>query len=330
MDNRTGSTKTRLISLLKESGGYLSGQKLAGELNVSRTAIWKNIKELEKEGFTFEAVKKKGYRLKDEADDMPPSFVQSALTTEEIGHPLFHFKEVTSTQEKIHTLAKEGKPHGTVVLADEQTAGKGRRKRAWDSPKGSGVWMSLLLRPSFSPQRAPQVTIVAASALVKALRNFGISATIKWPNDVMIGDRKVSGILTEMRAEQDFVEYIVLGLGVNINQREEDLPENLREKATSIQRETGKKTSIGEVAVAVLHEFEQEYERFIEEGFTCFENDFSTIGYKVGEWVQVSTWKEPWLARIDKIEADGALSVTDESGKRERLYSAEILWNKHY
>lgn len=330
MGERTGSTKRKLIHLFKETDEYLSGQWLAEKLSVSRTAVWKNIKELEKEGFSFDVVKKKGYKLTGASPGISPASVQSALHTVHIGQTLYHFTEVGSTQEKVHMMAKEGYPHGTVVLADEQTAGKGRMKREWNSLKGKGVWMSVLLRPSFPPQLAPQLTLVTATSIVKVLRKTGINATIKWPNDIMIGDRKVCGILTEMRAEQDSVDYLVMGIGLNVNQSREELPEELKQKATSLRIETGESRDLSELVTEILNRFEMDVDRFHEEGFLPFQQEWEEIGYKAGEWVSVSTWGTPWQARIIRMESDGALIVTDESGTEQRLYSAEILWNDNY
>ncbi|SDI98632.1 biotin--[acetyl-CoA-carboxylase] ligase [Salimicrobium halophilum] len=325
-----GSTKSKLIQLFKEQEDYLSGQRLAERLNVSRTAVWKNIKELEKEGFVFESLKWKGYKLLESPVSISPSEVQQSLDTIELGKKLFYFKEVTSTQERVHALAKEGYPHGTVVLAGEQTAGKGRRKREWSSLKGKGMWMSLLLRPPFPPAKAPQLTLVAATTVVQVLREFGVTAKIKWPNDIMIGDRKVCGILTEMQAEQDWIDYLVLGIGLNVNQNETEMPGELKKKATSLYIETGVESAIEDIVSCLLNRFEVELGRFYDKGFLPFQQEWQSSGYKTGEWVDVSTWKKPWRAKVTRIEEDGALTVLDEQGQEQRLYSAEILWNDHY
>ncbi|SIS37197.1 biotin--[acetyl-CoA-carboxylase] ligase [Salimicrobium flavidum] len=330
MGERTGSTKRKLIDLFKETEDYLSGQWLADTLSVSRTAVWKNIKELEKEGFLFEVVKKKGYKLVGTSPGISPASIQSTLNTKEIGRTFYHFTEVKSTQEKIHTMAKEGYPNGTVALADEQTAGKGRMKRDWNSLKGKGIWMSLLLRPSIPPQKAPQLTLVAATSIVNVLQASGIEATVKWPNDLMIGDRKVCGILTEMRAEQDSIDYLALGIGLNVNQSLEDMPVELERKATSLYMETGEERVISEIVTELLNRLEYELNRYFELGFSPFQEEWGKIGYKVGQWVSVSTWGEPWRAKIDRMEADGALMVLDSSGREHQLYSAEILWNENY
>ncbi|WP_347860492.1 biotin--[acetyl-CoA-carboxylase] ligase [Salimicrobium sp. PL1-032A] len=325
-----GSTKSKLIQLFKERKDYVSGQKLAEELEISRTAVWKNIKELEKDGFVFESLKRKGYRLLESPVSISPSDIQQSLRTTELGKPLFYFQEVTSTQEKIHMLAKEGYPNGTVVLAGEQTAGKGRRKREWSSLKGKGMWMSVLLRPPFSPGKAPQLTLVTATTIVRVLQEFGVTATIKWPNDIMIGDRKVCGILTEMKAELDCIDYLVLGIGLNVNQAEAEMPEELKKKATSLYNEKNEVFKIEEIVSHLLNRFEQELDRFYKEGFLPFQKEWQASGYKTGEWIDVSTWNKPWRAKVIRIEEDGALTVLDEYGEEQRLYSAEILWNDHY
>ncbi|WP_173916320.1 biotin--[acetyl-CoA-carboxylase] ligase [Halobacillus sp. Marseille-Q1614] len=323
------STRNRLIHLLNENEGYQSGQDLSEKLSISRTAVWKHMKELEKDGYQIEAVQRKGYRIVSSPDKISENTLQWGLKTEWMAKQMHHFEEVTSTQDVAHQLAKQGKPHGTVVIADQQLKGKGRMERPWDSPKGKGIWMSVLLRPKLLPIQAPQLTLLAATVLAEVIeQQTGLKPQIKWPNDILLEHKKMAGILTEMQAEQDQIQYVVLGMGLNVNQKLEDIPEALRHKATSLLVETDEEWGIQEMIQAILTQFEKTYDRFIEEGFQHIKQTWENYGYKIGEEVEISTLRKSWKATLLGIEPDGALRAKDQDGKEEKLYSAEIHWGE--
>ncbi|WP_371933344.1 biotin--[acetyl-CoA-carboxylase] ligase [Halobacillus litoralis] len=229
----------------------------------------------------------------------------------------------------MHQLAKQGKPHGTVVIADEQVKGKGRMSRNWDSPKGKGIWMSVLLRPNLPPVQAPQITLLAATVLARMVaERSSLVPQIKWPNDLLINHKKVSGILTEMQAEQDTIQYIVLGMGMNVNQEDREIPEDIKYKASSLKVESGQHWNIQQTVQHILRLFEDTYERFETHGFASIKKDWEHFGYKIGEEVTISTMRKTWQATLIGIEPDGALRARSKDGQEEKLYSAEIHWGE--
>ncbi len=209
--------KTEIIKLLKAAPDYVSGQELCETFGVSRTAVWKVIRQLQEDGYEIEAKRNRGYRLGDSGDVFTGAELRSLLNTRWVGHNLVFLEQVDSTNEEAKRQAEKGAPDGTLVAAAEQSAGKGRRGRTWISEKGTGVWMSLLLRPDFPPECASMLTLVAAMAVEKGIsRVTGVDGQIKWPNDVVIEGKKVCGILTEMSTEMECIHYVVVGIGINV------------------------------------------------------------------------------------------------------------------
>lgn len=323
------STRKQLIELLNNQQGHISGQELSEQMGISRTAVWKHMNELKKDGYEIEAVQRKGYRILSFPDKISANTIRWGLETAWIGHEIHHFDQVDSTQQVAHQMAKQGKPHGTVVIADEQVKGKGRMARTWNSPKGKGIWMSLLLRPNLPPVQAPQITLLAATVLAKTIaQRSKLVPQIKWPNDLLVNHKKVSGILTEMQAEQDTIQYIVLGIGINVNQEEDEIPEEIRYKASSLKRESGYNWKIQEIIQEILRQFETAYEQYENFGFGMIKKDWEHYGYRIGEEVKISTMRKTWDATLVGIEPDGALRARDREGKEEKLYSAEIHWGE--
>src|SRR5690554_2579049 len=218
--DRMQSTRNKLIHLLANNDDqYISGQKLSEMLHISRSAIWKQMKNLEKAGYEIEGKPNQGYRILSFPDDLSEYTLQWGLDTEWIGKKIIHKQTTTSTQIVAHKLAQENCEHGTIVIADEQTKGKGRMNRPWHSSKKKGIWMSIILRPAILPYRAPQLTLLTATVLADVINeHIGIRPQIKWPNDILINNKKTAGILTEMQAEQDQIQYVVIGVGLNVNQ----------------------------------------------------------------------------------------------------------------
>ncbi|MYL48490.1 biotin--[acetyl-CoA-carboxylase] ligase [Halobacillus litoralis] len=323
------STRKELIELLNNVEGHISGQELSDQLGISRTAVWKHMNELKKDGYEIEAVQRKGYKILSSPDKISENTLRWGLDTKWIGHELNHYDQVESTQEIVHQLAKQGKPHGTVVIADEQVKGKGRMSRNWDSPKGKGIWMSILLRPNLPPVQAPQITLLAATVLARMIaERSALAPQIKWPNDLLINHKKISGILTEMQAEQDTIQYIVLGMGMNVNQEDREIPEDIKYKASSLKIESNQHWNIQQTVQHILRLFEDTYERFEAQGFASIKKDWEHFGYKIGEEVTISTMKKTWQATLVGIEPDGALRARRKDGEEEKLYSAEIHWGE--
>ena len=247
--------KTEVLRMLKETDGYLSGQEICEKLHVSRTAVWKTIKQLETEGYEIDAVRNKGYRLRKAGDILSRAELESTLRTEWAGRPVIYLDETDSTNNEAKKAAEDGACHGTLVVADYQSGGKGRRGRVWDAPHGVGAWMSLICRPDVHPSCASMLTLVAGMAVCDGIRTCcGLETRIKWPNDIVIGGKKVCGILTEMSTELDCINYVVAGIGVNVNNRE--FPEEIRDVATSLFIETGKTVSRSRIIAETMQAFE--------------------------------------------------------------------------
>ena len=230
---RRNLMKTELLKILRESDGYVSGQQLCERFHVSRTAVWKVIQQLKEEGYEVEAVKNRGYRIMTTPDVITAEEISSRLHTNWMAENCIYLESVDSTNNYAKRIAEDGTPSGTLVVADEQTGGKGRRGRSWSTPKGSNIAMTLLLRPRFRPEHASRMTLLAAMAVTCGIRRVtGLDAGIKWPNDVVVNGHKVCGILTEMNTEVDYINYVVIGIGINVNQKE--FPEEIREIAGSL------------------------------------------------------------------------------------------------
>lgn len=257
--------KTEILKLLKESDSYLSGQELCDSLGVSRTAVWKVINQLREEGYRIDAVPNRGYRLVLSADVITEAELKSQMEDGLAGSHLEYHEELDSTNNRAKRLGEEGAPDGTLVTADYQTAGKGRRGRGWVSERGTGIWMSLLLRPDIPPSSASMLTLVAAMAVVRGIKeSTGLDSSIKWPNDIVMNGKKICGILTEMSAELEHIHYVVIGIGINANIRE--FPEEIREKATSLYLESGETVVRSRVIAAVMKAMNRYYQVFVESG----------------------------------------------------------------
>lgn len=255
--------KTEILKILKSTAGYVSGQELCEHLGVSRTAVWKVIRQLQEDGYEIEAVRNRGYHLRESEDVFTREEISSALHTKRVGQNLVFLDVTDSTNNEARRRAEEGACDGTLVVALEQSAGKGRRGRTWFSISGTGIWMSLLLRPEIPPECASMLTLVAALAVEAAIRRVtGLEGQIKWPNDVILDKKKVCGILTEMSTEMEHIHYVVVGIGINVSITE--FPEELQDKATSLSFYTDKTINRAKLTAAVAEAWEEYYERFLQ------------------------------------------------------------------
>ena len=255
--------KTEILKLLKESGDYVSGQDICDRFGVSRTAVWKVIKQLQEEGYQIEAVRNKGYCLKKSADVITKAELDSCMDTRWMGKNLVYYEETDSTNTRAKVLADQGAPSGTLVIADYQNAGRGRRGRYWVSPRHTDIFMSVLLRPEISPSCASMLTLTAAMAVVDGIREVtGLKTEIKWPNDIVYEGKKLCGILTEMSSELECIHYVVIGIGINVNAGEFD--EEISDKAVSLRLALGSPVSRSRLAAAVVQSLEQYYQKFLE------------------------------------------------------------------
>ena len=247
--------KTELLAALRSAEGFVSGQELCDKFGVSRTAVWKSIQKLKAEGYQIEAVPNKGYCLTGVADILNKEELENLRNTEWTGNKVVYFEVTDSTNIQAKRLGEEGWPHGTLVVAGRQEAGRGRRGRTWESPGHTGVFMTVLLRPSFLPGQASMLTIVAAMAVTKAVRvKYGLDVQIKWPNDIVLNGRKICGILTEMNTEIDAINYVVIGIGINVSN--ERFGDDTAKVATSLRIEGGGEIRRAELIWAVWEAFE--------------------------------------------------------------------------
>jgi len=328
MDNMS-STRQKLIQLLQENDTkYISGQYLSDKLNISRTAIWKHMNELKKDGYVIEGKANRGYRIISYPNKVSENTVRWNLQTEWLGKHVVHYESVPSTQPVAHKLAQNGASHGTVVIANEQTEARGRMDRPWYANTDKGMWLSIVIRPTIPPYIAPQLTLLTATVLAEVLADeVGVQAQIKWPNDLLINGKKVAGILTEMQAEQDQIQYVIIGIGLNVNQTREDFVDEVAHRATSLFVETNKEWDLVPLIQRILETFEAKYTEYIADGFHQVKKTWEDYGFKLHETIEIKTGKERWKGVFLGVAEDGALlakRICDQVVKK--VYSAEIAW----
>lgn len=306
-------------------GEFVSGQKLSEVLGCSRTAVWKHIEDLRKEGYELEAVKKKGYRVIMKPEKITSNEIQLGLKTKTLGRTIHYEETVTSTQKIAHKLAYDGVPEGTIVVAEEQVAGRGRLDRSWYSPKYTGVWMSVILRPAIPLPKSPQLTLLAAVSIAQAIQEVTeLEPEIKWPNDILFQQKKAVGILTELQAEADRINSIIIGIGINVNQTEEDFPDELIDKATSLRIEAGQKINRAELIQVILEKLEKLYEHYLENGFYPIKLLWEAYAISIGKDIIASTLNGKIYGKATGITDDGVLIIEDEQGDKHHIHSADI------
>lgn len=317
--------KYRILELLKSEGSdFLSGEFICQQLQVSRTAIWKNIKALRRDGYQIEARPRAGYRLVSAPDSLLPTEWQPGLASQLIGRQARYFKATGSTNDVAKELARQGAAEGTVVVAEEQTTGRGRLGRVWQSPAQAGLYFSVILYPMVSPMEVTQVTLLAAVAVVRALaRELGVTARVKWPNDVYLNGCKICGILAEMAAEADRVKYLVVGIGVNVNQGQEDFAA-LGSTASSLKLQVGYRVNRAAILRAILEELDQLYALWQTEGFASLRSLWKDVALWLGYSVLVSGGQRNWQGTMEDIDESGALVLRMPDGTIKKFYSGEV------
>lgn len=318
--------KAELLKMLREADGYLSGQQLCNHFGVSRTAVWKVIQQLKEEGYEIEAVKNKGYRIGSTPEIMTAEEIVSRLHTRWMARNCIYLDSVDSTNNYAKRIAEEGAADGTLVIADLQTGGKGRRGRSWSAAKGTNVMMTLLLRPGIRPEHASRLTLLMAMAVADGIRRVtGLEAGIKWPNDVVVHGKKVCGILTEMNTEVDYINYVVIGTGINVNQKQEDFPEEIRETASSLYAELGSQVSRAALTVCVMEALEKYYEVFLQtEDLSALYEDYNKICVNCGHEIRVLEPGNEYTGTTDGIDQNGELVVRKTDGTVTRVYAGEV------
>lgn len=318
--------KTEILKILRGTDGYVSGQELCDKLGVSRTAVWKVIGSLKEEGYEIDAVSRKGYRLLSSPDAVSESEIASRISDGVFGQRVVSYEITDSTNTRAKQLAEEGAVHGTLVVANMQTAGKGRRGRSWQQEEGSVIAMSLLLRPVFSPDKASMLTLLAAHSVAGAIEAVtGLPAAIKWPNDIVINRKKTVGILTEMSlgVEQAAIDYIVIGIGINVNNTA--FPEDIRDMATSLYLEKGERVSRSVLIAESMRRLEADYEAFLEtEDLSAILQDYNAHLISMNKEVRVLDPKGEYTGISRGMDAQGELLVERADGEIIKVYAGEV------
>jgi BirA family transcriptional regulator, biotin operon repressor / biotin---[acetyl-CoA-carboxylase] ligase len=318
--------KNEILRLLKDNdNGYVSGQLISENLGVSRTAIWKYINQIKEDGYEIESISKKGYKIISSPDLLTYEEIEPYLNTSFIGRSLIHFDSIDSTNSKAKQLADAANADGTIIISEEQISGRGRLGRSWVSPKYKGIWMSIILKPNLNPMEAVKLTQIAAASLTLASKELGIETLVKWPNDIVINHKKVCGILTEMSAELTRINYVIVGIGINVNIDEADFPEDIKAIATSLKAETKASVNRKELVGRILNNFEKLYLKFIKENdiktslHICREN--SAL---LGRDIMVLRRDGSVEAKALDIDEEGRLLVQYGDGRQEYVISGEV------
>lgn len=316
--------KEEILRLLRSADGYISGQELCNRFGVSRTAVWKAINQLKEAGYEIEAQQNKGYRLMAAPDLMTEAEIKSLMHTEWVAKEVLYFDTIDSTNTKAQGLAEKGYPSGTLVVADKQESGKGRRGRSWVSPSGTGIFMTLMIKPDINPNNASMLTLVAALAVAKAITSVtGEEAMIKWPNDIVVNSKKVCGILTEMNAQFDYINHIVVGIGINVHN--ESFPEEISQMASSLMIEAGgKRFHRAQIIAETMSYFEQYYDTFLKtQDLSALVREYDELLVNRNKSVRVLDPKEPFDGKAMGITPKGEL-IVDTWESRKLVSSGEV------
>lgn len=318
--------KTAILQKLRETGDFVSGQELCDAFGVSRTAVWKAINHLKEEGYDIESVSRRGYRLKENADVLSRYEILQSLDTKWLGQNCHYYDEIDSTNTQLKRLFQDDPdlPHGTLAVTDRQVAGRGRRGRVWETPAGTNIAMSILLRPAFAPDKASMLTILTALAVAEGTEKLtGLPCQIKWPNDVIIRKKKYCGILTEMSAEVDYIEYVIVGIGINVNTTE--FPEEIAKTATSIFLEKDEKAVRASLIREILCAFEKYYELFEKsQDLTPLTEIYNKRLVSMNQTVRVLDPKGEFEGISKGINETGELIVEKEGGEEVLVYAGEV------
>jgi len=317
--------ETLLNILLENPTGFVSGEEMSRRLSISRTAVWKQINKLRTLGYEFEAVPNKGYRILMKPDTLDKLTLTNALNTVVMGSDLEIIKTTVSTQEEARQRAELGAPEGTVIIAEEQTGGKGRLGRKWFSPYGKGIWMSLVLRPQQPLEYTSQLTLLTGVAVCRAIRKTtGLDVGIKWPNDILMNQRKVCGILLESTVEDKVVRYCIAGIGISVNVDSAEYPEDLQDIATSLKAESGGIVDRTLLIAAVLEEFETLYHLYAQEGFLPIASLWEALSVTINHEVVFNTSQGLREGLAVGLDPSGALLVDTGLGNIVPVISGDV------
>ena len=309
----------RIFSKHKDT--HVSGEDVSKELGVSRTSIWKHIEVMRDLGYEIEATPHLGYKLIKRPDRLIPEELKDNLKTKFLGKKILSYESLDSTNDTAYHLAENGEKEGTVVVSERQRRGKGRQGRQWVSPKG-GIYLSCILKPDIEPKEVAKITLVSAVALAASIREVaGVDAMIKWPNDIMVKRKKVCGILTEMKAEQDKVNFLIVGIGLNVDSQVSSLPKG----ATSLNKESDSKVSKVALAKRILENLEHYVLLFKKDGFNKIRDEWHHYSATIGNHVKVHCHNEQIEGQALDVDSDGALVVRLDSGFQRRILSGDVV-----
>jgi BirA family biotin operon repressor/biotin-[acetyl-CoA-carboxylase] ligase len=314
--------RSRIVHFLKKQNTFVSGEELSKTLNVSRTAVWKCVEELRADGYEIAAVSRNGYRLTSSPDRLLAEEVQFGLGTRKFGCQVHHFDSVASTMDGAFRLGMEGAPEGAVVVAETQTKGRGRLGRAWASPKGKGLYFSIVLRPTCSAADAARLTLVAAVAVSEATEKVtGLQPRIKWPNDLLLNDKKVCGILTELRAEVDRAQFVIVGFGVNVN----NTASQLLPEAVSLREVKGQALSRVALLQQILRSCEERYLADAKEGYGPVFAEWRRRSATLGRRVRFVERQKSFEGTAVDLDEDGGLVVELATGEVVKRMAGDVL-----
>lgn len=314
--------KTLEIITLLKNHKWISGEEIAKSLHISRTMVWKHIQQLKKKGYQITATPNKGYHLDQSPIMVTTEEIKQELKTSLLGLKIYHLSVVDSTNNYAKILAKNNEKEGTIIIADKQTGGRGRKQRAWVSQKG-GLWFSVLFRPSIPPTKAMQVTMCAACAIAEAIeKQTPCSPSIKWPNDILINKKKVCGILTELSAELDSINYLIMGIGLNVNNQ---LPKSLQSIATSIQEETDSTQPLVPLFISIITCLERFYAALVKNDFSTIRDTWVHYSSTLGEIVNVKTEKEEITGKAIGLAENGELLLRTKHGEK-KIITGDITY----
>jgi BirA family biotin operon repressor/biotin-[acetyl-CoA-carboxylase] ligase len=331
------SSRSGILAALEEAGGFVSGADLAAKLGISRAAVWKHVSALKHGGYEIEGARARGYRLVARPTALSEPAIHLRATQLEggaatrIGRRIRVLDVTRSTNSDAMALGREGEPEGTVVIAEEQTAGRGRLGRTWESSRGVNLYMSILLRPQMAPWLAPQLSLVAGVAVAEAVREEDVDARIKWPNDVVVlaegGIKKLAGILTEIEAESDRVAFVVVGIGVNLNSERAHFSPELEGKATSVLLERGRGVDRAAFTARLLARFEHWYDAWAGGGFAAVAPAWRALSILDGRRVTISAPGDTFEGECAGIDDDGALLVKCGPGPLRRVLAGDVTFS---
>ncbi|MSR66942.1 MAG: biotin--[acetyl-CoA-carboxylase] ligase [Pedosphaera sp.] len=321
---------TQIIAALRSRTDGVASSELCSQLGITRAAIWARIESLRNQGYEIVASPHIGYRLVRSPDKLNADDLRSQIAPKQIiGRELRVLEQTTSTNDEAERLARTGAPEGLAVFAESQTKGRGRLGRSWSSPPRKGVWVSVLLRPPFSPAETTRLTVMSAVSVARTIRlQTELKPEIKWPNDILIKGRKTAGILTEMQAEMDHVNYVILGIGLDVNQSAADFSTELKPIATSLRIESGRAFNRADIALTLLREIDSDYRRLCAGKFADIAEEWEGLCTTIGREITVTTGNHSHRGRAESLDPTGALLLRTEFGRLERIIGGDVSVHK--